>query len=249
MTSSSRPLAGRILGGPQLASLVESGWGLEDLGGSLPPDDGAMDDGDEGATPAERDDAHAAAQAQQAQQSARLAAQREQMEREAIAADAYARGFEEGRLTGEMAEGVRLRTAVQATEEALREFHDGELRWHGAIEENLCALAVAIARHVVGREVQQDPGLIQDLVRRSLTEFPIDQQLTIRVNPQDLATITGRSVAGGEGPVSANRDLRWVADPRIAPGGCIIEGRDRIVDGRVDTALERIWRRLTYANA
>lgn len=246
MTSSSRPVAGRILGAPQLASLVESGWGLEDLGASLPPADAVMDDMDDDAMLADRDDAYAAAQALQA---ARLEAQREQMERERLAADAYARGFEEGRLTGEMAEGVRLRTAVQATEEALREFHEGERRWHGAIEENLCALAVAIARHVVGREVQQEPGLIQDLVRRSLTEFPIDQQLTIRVNPQDLATITGRSVAGGEGPVSANRDLRWVADPRIAPGGCVVEGRDRIVDGRVDTALERIWRRLTYSNA
>lgn len=246
MTSSSRPAAGRILGGPQLASLIESGWGLEELGASLPPVDDAMDDLDDDAMLADRDDAYAAAQEQQV---ARQAAQREQMERERIAADAYARGFEEGRLTGEMAEGARLRTAVQATEEALRAFHEGELRWHGAIEENLCALAVAIARHVVGREVQQEPALIQDLVRRSLTEFPIDQQLTVRVNPQDLATITGRSVAGGEGPVSANRDLRWVADPRIAPGGCVIEGRDRIVDGRVDTALERIWRRLTYSNA
>jgi hypothetical protein len=29
----------------------------------------------------------------------------------------------------------------------------------------------------------------------------------------------------------------------------VVEGRERIVDGRVDTALERVYRRLTYNNA
>lgn len=252
MSSSSRPAAGpagRVLAAPQLATLAQTGWGLEELAHDGPA--GAYDypladlPEDEPHDPARE----AALSAAWAEQAAHLAAQREQLERERIAADAYARGFEEGRLTGEMAEGARLRTAVQAAEDALREFHDGELRWHGAVEENLCALAVAVARHVVGREVQQDPTLVSDLVRRAVTEFPVDQPLTIRVNPQDLATITGRSVAGGEGPVSANREARWVADSRIAPGGCVIEGRDRIVDGRVDTALERVWRRITYSNA
>ena len=41
----------------------------------------------------------------------------------------------------------------------------------------------------------------------------------------------------------------WIADARIAPGGAMVEGRERIVDARVDSALERIYRRLTYTGA
>jgi flagellar biosynthesis/type III secretory pathway protein FliH len=35
----------------------------------------------------------------------------------------------------------------------------------------------------------------------------------------------------------------------VERGGCVIEGRDRIVDGRVDTALERIYRGLSGHHA
>ncbi len=54
---------------------------------------------------------------------------------------------------------------------------------------------------------------------------------------------------GETSPLAARKDVQWLPDPRIAAGGCLIEGRDRIVDGRVDTALERLYRRLTYTGA
>ena len=44
------------------------------------------------------------------------------------------------------------------------------------------------------------------------------------------------------------RESHWIADHRISTGGCVVEGRDRIIDGRVDTALERAYRRLAYTS-
>jgi general L-amino acid transport system substrate-binding protein len=55
--------------------------------------------------------------------------------------------------------------------------------------------------------------------------------------------------AGEASPIAQRKDVQWLPDGRVAPGGCLIEGRDRIVDGRVDTALERLYRRLTYTGA
>jgi flagellar biosynthesis/type III secretory pathway protein FliH len=43
--------------------------------------------------------------------------------------------------------------------------------------------------------------------------------------------------------------MSWVPDARIARGGCVVEGRERIVDGRVDSALERVYRRLAHRHA
>jgi flagellar biosynthesis/type III secretory pathway protein FliH len=45
------------------------------------------------------------------------------------------------------------------------------------------------------------------------------------------------------------RPAHWIADAQVKSGGCVVEGRDRIVDGRVDTALERVYRRLAHQNA
>ncbi len=164
--------------------------------------------------------------------------------------EAFERGLEEGRLAGEIAERARLRTAVKAAAEALDEIRESEVRWTGAIEENICALAVAVARHVIGRELKEEAGPVLELVRAALVEFPIDQPIRIRLNPADLLAIRQLDDAGEPGdPLAQDRDARWIADSHVAPGGCVVEGRERIVDGRVDTALERIYRRLTYTHA
>jgi flagellar assembly protein FliH len=170
---------------------------------------------------------------------------------EARIAEAYRRGFEEGREEGEIAEQARLRSAVRASEEALEELRLGEMRWTGTIEENVCALAVVVARQVIGRELADDSQPVVELVRSALAEFPIDQPMRIRVNPSDLSSIS-RATADGRDPLlslTRDRDARWLPDPVIAPGGCVVEGRERIIDGRVDVALERVYRRLTYTNA
>ena len=175
----------------------------------------------------------------------------EEAEFERRIAEAYQRGFTEGRLEGEIAEGARLRSSVRAAEEALEELRMGEMRWTGTIEENVCALAVIVARQVIGRELADDSQPVVELVRSALAEFPIDQPMRIRVNPSDLSSIS-RSTSDGRDPLLAltrDRDARWLPDAAIAPGGCIVEGRERIIDGRVDVALERIYRRLTYTNA
>jgi flagellar biosynthesis/type III secretory pathway protein FliH len=54
--------------------------------------------------------------------------------------------------------------------------------------------------------------------------------------------------AGEDTPI-AGRSVRWISDPEIRPGGCLVESRERLVDGRVDTALERIYRTIIEDDA
>ena len=79
----------------------------------------------------------------------------------------------------------------------------------------------------------------------------LDQALTIRINPNDLESMQSadRVTSGEMIAMTTGREVRWVSDARIEPGGCVVEGRERIVDGRVDTGLERLYRRLAHANA
>jgi len=168
------------------------------------------------------------------------------IEMERSAQDAHSAGYEAGRLDGELAEATRLRNAVAATEQALDTIRASEAKWQECVNENIAALAITVARHIVGRELRTDAASVADLVKRALAEFPIDQPMRVRVNPHDLSLLSHPTPTGGEPvPIAPNRDVRWLADSRIQPGGCVVEGRERIVDGRVDTALERIYRKLT----
>jgi flagellar assembly protein FliH len=169
-------------------------------------------------------------------------------ERARLIDEGYARGLADGE--------AKARAAAQATvNEALASIRGltAELREAGSLapailEENIAALAVVVARQIVAKEVSVEKDLVANLVRRALTEFPIDQGVRIRVNPLDLSLFTGNAPAE-QGAITGNRDTTWVADPRVSRGGCLIEGRDRIVDGRVDTALERAYRRMAQVDA
>jgi flagellar assembly protein FliH len=182
---------------------------------------------------------------------ARLAAEAAANARQAELDAQYAQGFADGRAEGEQAEASRLRGAMLAAETALDELRAGEARWLAHIEENIAAIAVGIAQQIIAREVTASPDVVTALVSRAVEEFGLDQALSIRVNPGDLEALhsVSRDAPASMQESTLGRDVRWLSDSRIEPGGCVVEGRERIVDGRVDTALERLYRRLTHTTA
>jgi flagellar biosynthesis/type III secretory pathway protein FliH len=165
---------------------------------------------------------------------AELAAERARAE-----ADAHARGRAEGEREARLQAESALSTALAALAAAVHDVRLHEARWTANAEENIAALAVAVARHIVGREVSTNPETVRDLVKRALVGLPIDSSIVVRLHHDDLA-----ACAGLIAPDTAGRtpDIRWTADPHIQRGGCLIEGRERIIDGRIDTSLERAYR-------
>ena len=200
-------------------------------------------------------DMHAAADESAARAAADAAAALAAEHQDALDA-AYLRGMDEGREQGELAERTRLRGAMMAAESALDDLRAGETRWLSNIEENIAAISIGVAQQIVVREVTVTPEIVLALVSRAVQEFGLNQPLSIRVNPGDLASLQSAErelddalTAGAMATSASGRDVRWVHDARIEPGGCVVEGRERIVDARVDTGLERLYRRMTYTNA
>ena len=46
--------------------------------------------------------------------------------------------------------------------------------------------------------------------------------------------------------LSGIHSLTWVADDRIERGGCIVEADERLVDGRVDVAIQALYQDLGH---
>jgi flagellar biosynthesis/type III secretory pathway protein FliH len=157
--------------------------------------------------------------------------------------EGYARGHADGVAAGQNEVRHSFAGPLRALAAAIAQIEAGQARVAAIADERIASLSLAIARHLVEREVQVDPTVLHRLVRRAIEEFPADQHLTVRVNPDDLARL--QAVAGGTF-VSA-REFAWVADARVGCGGCVLESADRIVDSRVETAIERIYRHLVPA--
>lgn len=157
--------------------------------------------------------------------------------------NAYTRGYEDGRAEGAALEAARLSSAIQALERAAEAYDTAQPKWLQALEKNLVALSTAVAREVIGRELRGQADDIASLVHQAISEFPLQAAIRVRLNPADLGAIS--SPLRGEA-LRAGRDVRWIPDPAIAPGGCLVEGPESLVDGRIEKALETIYTRLIY---
>ncbi len=164
---------------------------------------------------------------------ARLAVERSRAE-----AAAYSRGRADGERAARAGVDEEIASAMALLSDALHIVQLHESRWVSNAEENIAALAVMVARHIVQREVHADPSFVRDVVQSAMMQYPLDQEITIRINPDDLTACRLSIEAAGQ------REIRWISDASILRGGCLMEGRERIIDGRVDTALERAYRSL-----
>lgn len=154
-------------------------------------------------------------------------------------AEAHRRGVEEGRRS----ESERLRTALEAVRVVVDQVSAADEQREKEAQDRAAVVAVAVAAHLLEREVRTSPEVVSDLVRRAIAEFPVTDPLSVHMNPGDLALLA-RGV-GGEGAqtqLTSGQRVRWIPDPQIRSGGCLVEGGDQVVDARLSTTLDRLLR-------
>jgi len=159
-----------------------------------------------------------------------------------IEEEAYRRGYEAGRAEA-MAEANRtLKRAAGLLVSTAEALDAGRLHLLRELEDSTYLLALAVARHLIQREVALDPTIVRELVQRALEAFPVGSRVEIHLNPEDLGAL--RSQFGLPSNDGRAADLQWIADPAVERGGCTLETPQRVVDGRVDMALKELYHRL-----
>lgn len=154
-----------------------------------------------------------------------------QEERERIRADAA----EQGRAEGLARAGAALVAAAAARDRRL-----------AGAEREVVALALDVARKVLGRELAQDRSAVADLAAQALAVARDRREVTLRVNPEDADAI--RAAAGRLGALLARApglDVR--EDPTVERGGAVVETEAGRVDARVEAQLAALARAIEEA--
>jgi flagellar assembly protein FliH len=173
--------------------------------------------------------------------------------REAAHAQGYAAGWAEGRRLA--AADAEARAAVVAAEAAAAE----ELRCRrhesamvalaaaaGTLErrtvpvldefaDSILAAAMALAEAALGRELALAGDGGAAALRRALDMAPRQRPVTVRLHPDDLATL---AVAGSTTEIDG-RTVTLVPDASVGRGGALAESDATEVDARLATALDR----------
>jgi flagellar biosynthesis/type III secretory pathway protein FliH len=164
---------------------------------------------------------------------------------EADPAGDYASGYAAGLRDGESRRTDLLREAGDRLAAMLAPLREA---WQAAAADrvdDLVALSLAVSRHLLQREITSDPTLVADLARRAVALIPDSAPLVVRLHTADLDALHELFASGVEPP--GGRTVRWEADPLLERGDIVVEGPQRLVDGRTDAALRGIYERLAHA--
>ncbi len=105
------------------------------------------------------------------------------------------------------------------------------------VVEEVTQLALAIARHVIRREIKMDPRQILGVVQQAAEALPVSaRRVRLLLNPEDAHIV--REIMN----LSSERNGGWelIEDPAISRGGCRVETESSRIDATIEKRLAAI---------
>jgi flagellar assembly protein FliH len=160
-----------------------------------------------------------------------VAVAREAAAREAAVREGHAQGHAAG-LAEAAAERAQLAALVTRLSSAVA---DHEQR----LVDEVLDLALVLARQLVGEALAVRREFVLPVVSAALKQLPQStQRVELMLNPADVELVK-QFLGSGDG----SQRCQLVADPSIAPGGCMVETEQ----AGVDVTVPSRWRRLLAA--
>ena len=120
---------------------------------------------------------------------------------------------------------------------SIEELTGSRLRCRREAEQDVVALALAVARRILHRELTVSPEALLGLVKAALDKMEAREVHQVRVSRQDAAMVRQFFEQMG-----LPQRVEVIADAGLAPGGVTIESARGSLDASVDTQLAEIER-------
>ncbi len=157
-------------------------------------------------------------------------AQIEQLEREA-----YKKSFDLGYADGLTQSKQTLMDDVNTLQSMLANAAQPLANLDRALEENVVALALTVAKQIVRREVQADPKQIVAVVREAMEVLPAkSRELTVFMHPEDMRVFT--KVSTEQMPANCT----MTPDPSLSRGSCKILSDESFIDATIEGKIAKI---------
>jgi flagellar assembly protein FliH len=145
--------------------------------------------------------------------------------------EAHDRGYAQGLAEGRAELGKRAARLEGLIEALGFPFHDLDQ----AVAEELAELAIALASHLVRREIAAHAAELAQTVRDCIETLPIAaRDVTVHMHPDDVALVSGEL---GDNP---ERAWRLEPDRNLARGDLRVQSPTSQIDGRLETRMREI---------
>jgi flagellar assembly protein FliH len=137
----------------------------------------------------------------------------------------------------------QLKNALAALQQAAVAIEQSRHAWQQHWERHAVELAAAIAKRLCRHELSQEPEIALVWIREALELAAGNSQVTLRLNPQDHATLVERAQAIVK-QIASLGAVQVVADEAITPGGCRVDTEFGSLDQQIEAQLARITEEL-----
>ncbi len=150
---------------------------------------------------------------------------------------AYERGFEEGQAAARQEIAAELTNINTRAARAIEELSGLRPRFRHEAEEDVVALAIAIARRILHRELTIAPEALLGLVKAALAKMESRELHRVRVARPDAAMV-GQFLE----KIGTPAHVEVVGDPALDRGALIFEAARGELDASVETQFAEIER-------
>jgi len=150
-----------------------------------------------------------------------------------LQAEAYREAFQQGLREGTATGREQVRAHVERLDQLLTDLARPFSEVDEMVQGELVALAMALARQIVRRELRQDPTQIIGIVREAIGQLPVAaRDVRVQLHPEDAAIVREHLA-----PVATERAWTLVEDPMMMRGGCQVVSASSRIDVRLEKRL------------
>lgn len=153
--------------------------------------------------------------------------------------EAAERGYSDGFKKGMADAQARIDPVVDHLLQVVGELESVVRRKGEELLPHLVSLSIDVAEKVIHKALEVDKEIIVAIAQDGLSRIAnADEQVAVRVNPEDYAAIQGKLALLKE--ASGLKNISIEPHESINPGGCYIEAVSGSVDARIDEQIKEV---------
>ena len=150
---------------------------------------------------------------------------------------AYQQGFQDGQTAARRELAGQLDAMAARLARTIEEMSSLRQRFRHEAEEQVIALAIAIARRILHRELTVAPDALLGLLKAALEKIEVREVHRVRVRPEDAPLVQQHLDRMG-----LPQRVELIADPGLERGAAILDSSRGALDVSVETQLAEIER-------
>ncbi len=156
--------------------------------------------------------------------------------------NAYDRGFSDGQKASEavfVTEIEDYRTWMQRIDAVIENMRQSFTDEVHKFENVLLDTATMIAEHILEHEISNNPNIVIEQIKKVIRDLEDENIFEVRLNSDDvfiLKEIKSKVFSDEE----KYKNVKYVSDDRISPGGCVVQTSAGTIDARIARQIERI---------